>query len=248
MAQPNRRPERQADRRQAAKSAAKAKPKKKRAPKKRPPAKKAKRPTPDEVTELRALDAKRRAGEQRVEDWEREQQLRADYEKEKADLAPWVGWEEYQAAKNNERRIKSVGIIGAIMRGEKRTEIRKKYRISAHKLNAILNSETVDNLLAYSLGYIYSFQTACVNAILYRLREDHDGNLAVALLDKLGAFTRASKLIQASGAADPETGKGQNVEDAIGILFAKGDSVQTRQTLAKISELVIDSFKAQAPK
>ncbi len=231
----------------AAKPAAKIKPNKKRAPKKRQPAKKAKRPTPDEVIELRALDAKRRADEQRVEDWEREQKLRADYEKEKADLAPWVGWEEYQAAKTNEHRIKSIGIIGAIMRGEKRTEIRRKFRISAHKLNAILNSETVDNLLAYSLGYIYSFQTACVNAILHRLREDHDGNLAMALLDKLGAFNRAPKLIQTSGAADPDA-KGQNVEDVIGVLFAKGDSVQTRQALAKISELVIDGFKAQAPK
>jgi len=210
----------------------------------KPKKKKAKQLAAADIDALREKAEKKHEDQKKVEDWKREQELRKDYEKQKPELAPWIGWEEYRAAKANENRIKAVGIIGAIMRGEKRTEIRKHWKISSNKLNAILNSELVDDLLAYSLGHVYSFQDACIKAILWKLEHDHDGYLAMNLLDKMGTFIRSSKLVQTAGAKESD-GKEGNAEDVIGVLFSKGDSLQARQIREKLQELVIHALKSQ---
>lgn len=213
----------------------KPRPKKKKAP--------AAKTTPETVAIERAAAAKARAEARVVDDWRREQETLKQYEAERPDLAPWVGWEEYSAARANEQRIKAVGMVGAIMRGEKRSEIRKKWRISPGKLNAILNSETVDNVLAYSLGYIYSFQTACVKAILHRLTVEHDGHLALALLEKMGLFTRQWRIMGQTGGADGESKPAAEAEDVVAFLLSRGDSVSARQVREAIERFVVESVK-----
>jgi hypothetical protein len=203
--------------------------------------------TSSQIDVLEAQEKVKRAEEKKIDDFKREQKMRSDYEKQKAELAPWIGYDEYRAARSSENRIKAIGIIGAIMRGEKRTTIRQKWKISSNKLNAILNSQMVDDVLSYSLGNIYSFQTACVQAILWELKNNHDGRLAVVLLDKLGLFTRAQALIPQT---TPEIGDGkeENVEDVVGFLFSRGDTVQAGQAREAFSRLVVDSLKSKAPK
>lgn len=199
--------------------------------------------SPEEVQILRAEEARKRADEKVVDDWERELELRKEFEKEHEDLAPWVGFHEYMAARKSEGRLRALGILGAIFRGEKRAEIRRKYRISPNKLNAILNSELVDDLAAHALGNLFSFTSAAQQAILWRLQNDHDGGLAMALLEKLGVFARAGK-ITAPGAAGKD---GENDEDVIGLLFAKGNGLQARQAVEQIQKLVVDGIKSQEP-
>ena len=192
-----------------------------------------------DVASLRSEEVRLRANEKTVSDYQQEQKYRSEYESAKPDVAPWVGWEEYLEAKKSEARIKSVGIIGAFMRGEKREAIRKKYRISAGKLNTILNSDTVEDILSYSLGYIYSFQSAAVAAILHRLTTDHDGALAMALLERMGVFNKMGEL----GKPGPQAKNASNPEDTIAILLSK-DSVPARQALSQIQKFVVDAFKA----
>lgn len=201
--------------------------------------------TMDQIDAAEREQAKVDSEQQRRQTFERNRELRKQYEAERPDIAPWVGWEEYVAARGRESRIKAVGIIGAIMRGEKRTEIRKKFRISPNKLNAILNSETVDNILAYSLGHIYSFQTECVEAILHKLREEKDGSLALTLLEKMGVFANAKRLVQQSGGEPKDEDATQAPEDIFAVMFAKGDTVQARQAREAIERIVVDSVKAR---
>jgi hypothetical protein len=210
---------------------------------------KSKKLTPVQIDEARASQAKALDETRKLKDWETEQKLLKQYEIERPDLAPWVGWEEYKEARGNEARIKAVGLIGAIMRGEKRGEIRKKWRISSAKLNTILNSDMVNNVLAYSLGYLYSFQSSCVQAILYQLNNEHDGHLAVVLLEKLGLFSRMERILQQGGSA-PDAGEETpaSVEDAVAIMFARGDSLQARQAREAIERIVVEAVKTTTPK
>lgn len=223
---------------------------KKPAPKKKPAKKKTKKPTkptPEQIDKLRETEAKKQADERKVAEWEQEQQLKKQYESERADLAPWVGYEAYVAARGNEERMRAIGIVGAIMRGEKRGDIRKKFKISSNKLNAILNSENVDNVLAYSLGHLYSFQDACIKAILHRLEKQNDGYLALSLLEKMGLFAKMSRLIQQAGGAGDDPEETGSAEDIVALMFAKGDSVQARQAREAIERLVIEHLKNEAP-
>lgn len=177
--------------------------------------------------------------------FEQEQKLRKQYERDKPELAPWIGWEEYREARRSEARIKAFGIIGAYMAGKKREEIRKLYRISPNKLNAILNSQTVDDILTYALGHIYSFQNAAVKAILWQLTRDHDGHLAMALLEKMGLFDRMGRL-SATGAPDP-AGKGTDDQESIFSAFiSETGNIQARQALDAISDFVIQAHKVAA--
>lgn len=218
--------------------------KKKTKPKVKRKAKKPERLSPAQVVARRSKDERKRSDEKTVKDWEDEQRLREEYEREHEDLAPWIGFEEYQAARLSEARLRALGIVGAIMRGKKRTEIRRDYRISPSKLNAILNSELVDDIAANSIGHIYSMATAAQQAILHQLVIEKNGALAMALLEKLGIFLRGQKVLegQANSGKEGETG-----EDVIALLFAKGENVQARQAISQIQQLVVDGLKSQEP-
>lgn len=175
-----------------------------------------------------------------------DQQLRKQYERDKPELAPWIGWEEYREARRSEARIRAFGIVGAYMAGKKREEIRKLYRISPNKLNAILNSQVVDDILSYALGHIYSFQNAAVKAILWQLTRDHDGHLAMALLDKMGLFDRMGRLLDAG---EPDT-SGKGADDQKGIFAAliagAGNDLQTRQAADALGQFVVQTLKGAA--
>jgi hypothetical protein len=193
----------------------------------------------DTQNDIDALEAQRATFEQ-------DQRLRKQYEREKPELAPWIGWEEYREARRSEARIRAYGIVGAYMAGKKREEIRKLYRISPNKLNAILNSQVVDDILSYALGHIYSFQNAAVKAILWQLTRDHDGHLAMALLDKMGLFDRMGRLLDAGV---PDTaGKGADEQKGIfGALIAgSGNDLQTRQAADALGQFVVQTLKGAA--
>jgi len=175
-----------------------------------------------------------------------DQRLRNQYERDKPELAPWIGWEEYREARRSEARIRAFGIVGAYMAGKKREEIRKLYRISPNKLNAILNSQVVDDILSYALGHIYSFQNAAVKAILWQLTRDHDGHLAMALLDKMGLFDRMGRLLDAGA---PETiGKGADDQKGIftALIAGAGNDLQTRQAADALGQFVVQTLKGAA--
>lgn len=177
--------------------------------------------------------------------FDQDQRLRKQYERDKAELAPWIGWEEYREARRSEARIKAFGIVGAYMAGKKREEIRKLYRISPNKLNAILNSKIVDDILSYALGHIYSFQNAAVKAILWQLTQDHDGHLAMSLLEKMGLFDRMERLRDAG--APEEIGKGTDDQESIfAALVAGSGDVQAGQIREALSQFVIQSLKGAA--
>jgi hypothetical protein len=209
-------------------------------------AKKPRKKTDDEIAAEAIAQRSRMEREAIADEHRRELEMRKQYEKERPDIAPWVGWEDYQAARGIERKLMGIGILGAIMGGGKRTEIRKKYHISSDKLNAILNSETVGNVLSYSLGHLYSFQTACVQAILWNLEKDHDGHLATLLLSKMGLFDRMREMVEKEAGKQPE-GKAEAVEDTIGFLFSRGDGVQARQARETLERLVVESLKSRDP-
>lgn len=178
--------------------------------------------------------------------FEQDQRLRKQYERDKPELSPWIGWEEYREARRSEARIRAFGIVGAYMAGKKREEIRKLYRISPNKLNAILNSQVVDDILSYALGHIYSFQNAAVKAILWQLTRDHDGHLAMALLDKMGLFDRMGRLLDAG---EPDT-SGKGADDQKGIFAAliagAGNDLQTRQAADALGQFVVQTLKGAA--
>lgn len=190
----------------------------------------------------KANEARRKYAEaQEVDEFKEEQRLRKEYEKDRPDLAPWVGIEAYLEARKVESRLKEVGMIGALMGGAKRTEVRERYRVSSHKLTRILNSEVVDDILKFSLGQVFSFQTAAVKAIMQSL-EAGNGALAMQLFDKMGLWDRMREYLRKDGDAEGA----QNTEALIAVLLSK-NPVQARQALEEIGRLVVESFKGEQP-
>lgn len=169
----------------------------------------------------------------------KEEQARADYEK-KNELAPYVGYDAYLDTKNVEERIKSIGILGSMLRGQNRTEVRKAFRLSPRKFNKLLTSEHVEDVLAYSIGYLYSLQSVAVKAIHKQIEEENDGRLAMDLLERLGTFEDDFKVrLLMEGMSDKEKA---TPEEALTRVLAE-DTPKARQIKQELATLVEESFK-----
>lgn len=167
-----------------------------------------------------------------------EEAAQAEFEK-KNELAQYMGYKAFRKALKVQDKIRAVGIIGALMRGDKRYQVRKAYHISPNKMNRMLDSEVVDDVMAFALHSLFSMQTAAVNAILHQLRKEHNGKLALEMLDRLGAFdpNRMTRIFGVSENAKEESPEGRFIK------LLEGNSVAARQFTEKIESLAKDFFR-----
>jgi hypothetical protein len=161
-----------------------------------------------------------------------ERKAQADYEKNN-ELAGYVKWQEYKRAKGVEEKLRALAVIGAYMRGEKRGEIRKRFHLSPNRLNQMLNSDYLKDVMSYSLGHLFSMQDACLEAIMHTLTQDKDGRLAVVLLEKLGLFKQENMdSVFKEGDLNEEEDTKKDTE------FAGCSWLQAGQTTEEIQQLI----------
>jgi hypothetical protein len=158
---------------------------------------------------------------------------REHYEVPEEDLK-YVGPEAYEAARKVQEQLRTFGILGELMRGKKRSEIRKEWRISPNKLNKLLDSESVDDIAAYAINSLFSMQNVCLAAILHKIQVDRDGALAMALMEKLGILNK-DRIARLTGEAQSGTGNTTPERRLFALLFGEGmETGQAAETLAGI--------------
>lgn len=164
-----------------------------------------------------------------------QKQIKTEEDFNKSELAQYCGYDAYKRAKEAQDKLRGLGMLGALMRGESRNTIRKQYHVSPNKLNSVLDGQSLDDVVAFALNDIFGMQMECLDAIRKQLANG-DAKLAMEVLEKIGVFNPERRERILGGTQD-----GENKQEATEKRYARvffGEFLQARQAPTEIEELV----------